>query len=390
MRVAPRRKEDVVGKNIVICLDGTGNEVKAKGATNVFKIVELLDLTDPARQVAYYEPGVGTFAAPSAWSWTARKLSRLGGLALGHGIRQNLGEAYTFLINTWQPGDKVFVFGFSRGAYTARALCGMLYRIGLLRRGSENLVPYAVRVYARRTGKDSDLSGPEGWARMDRFAAALAVRPKPESLAFPVEYLGIFDTVKATRFLGRDIRWPYTNQLPNVRVVRHAVSIDETRRPYRECLVPTPPAGQAPQVTEAWFAGVHSDVGGGFDDEPGLGRVTMRWMLEGALAAGLLLRQQRYERRFPPAESDAFGAVHKMGWKWALTLYRRRPIPAGARVHASVRTRIAAYPGYEGKIPAGVAWDAGAWPWEPGAQDARAAVDPTAAAERGVADAPGP
>ena len=122
-----------MSKNIVICLDGTGNEVKAKGATNILKIVELLDLSDPTKQIVYYDPGVGTFAAPSAWSWAARTLSRLGGLALGHGIRQNLGEAYTFLMNTWQPGDKVFVFGFSRGAYTARALCGMLYRVGLLR-----------------------------------------------------------------------------------------------------------------------------------------------------------------------------------------------------------------------------------------------------------------
>ncbi len=78
-----------MGKNIVVCLDGTGNEVKAGGATNVLKIVELLDMTDPTKQIVYYDSGVGMFAAPSAWSWAARKLSRLGGLALGHGIRQN-------------------------------------------------------------------------------------------------------------------------------------------------------------------------------------------------------------------------------------------------------------------------------------------------------------
>jgi uncharacterized protein (DUF2235 family) len=346
-----------VAKNIVVCLDGTGNEVKAKGATNVFKIVELLELTDPSRQIVYYDPGVGTFAAPSAHGRAERGLSRLGGLALGHGIRQNLGEAYTFLMNNWQPGDKVFVFGFSRGAYTARALCGMLYRVGLLRPGSENLIPYAVRVYARRPGKNSNLTAPEGWDRMDRFAEALAVRPKPDSLAFPVDYLGVFDTVKATRFLGRDIRWPYTNQLPNVRVVRHAVSIDEKRRPYRECLIPVPPAGQAPQVNETWFAGVHSDVGGGFDDDPELGRVTMRWMVTGAVAEGMLIRRQRYGRRFPLSDSDALGRIHKMGWKWAFALYRRRLVPAGARVHASVRARIAKDPKYAGRIPADVTWD---------------------------------
>ncbi|MGW1758877.1 DUF2235 domain-containing protein [Streptomyces mirabilis] len=354
-----------MGKNIVVCLDGTGNEVKARGATNIFKIVELLDLRDPEKQVVYYDPGVGTFAAPSAWTAVARRISRLGGLALGHGLRQNLGEAYTYLMNSWQPGDKVFVFGFSRGAYTARALCGMLYRVGLLRPGCENLVPYALRVYARRPGKDSNLSLPEGWDRIDRFAEALSVRPRSDSLAFPVEYLGVFDTVKATRFLRRDIHWPYTNKLPNVRVVRHAVSIDERRRPYTECLIPLPEPGKIPEVTETWFAGVHSDVGGAFDDHPELGKVAMRWMLEGARTEGLLVREQRVRNRFTLAESDASGAVHKMGRMWAVARYRRRPVPAGARVHASVRTRMSTSPEYGQKLPESVIWDEDAWPFKP-------------------------
>jgi len=350
-----------MGKNIVMCLDGTGNEVKAKGATNVFKIVELLDLTDPTKQVVYYDPGVGTFASPSAWSWPARMLSRMGGLALGHGLRQNLGEAYGYLMRAWEPGDHVFVFGFSRGAYTARALCGMLHRIGLLRPGSENLIPYALRVYARRTGKDSDLTRPEGWARMNRFAAALSVRTQPKSVAFPIAFLGVFDTVKATGLLGRDIHWPYTNQLPNVAVVRHAVSIDERRRPYRECLVPVRPAGSDPRVTETWFAGVHSDVGGGFDDGPELGKVSMRWMLDGAVAEGLLIRSRRYAGRYAVSDSDALGAVHKMGWLWALATFRRRPVPSGARVHASVRTRISTDEAYAKNVPPAVVWDEDAW-----------------------------
>lgn len=113
-----------MGKNIVVCLDGTGNEIKGRGGSNVLKIVELLDLKDPSKQVVYSDPGVGTFSAPSAWTAMARAMSRLGGLALGHGLRQNLGEAYTFLMNTWKPGDQLYVFGFSRGAYTARRCAG--------------------------------------------------------------------------------------------------------------------------------------------------------------------------------------------------------------------------------------------------------------------------
>lgn len=84
-----------MGKNIVVCLDGTGNEVKATEPSNVFKLTEVLDLRDPAEQVLYYDPGVGTFAAPSAWSGPARLMSRTAGLAFGNGMRQNLGEAYT-------------------------------------------------------------------------------------------------------------------------------------------------------------------------------------------------------------------------------------------------------------------------------------------------------
>jgi len=351
-----------VAKNIVVCFDGTGNEVKARGATNIFKIVELLDLTDAARQIAYYDPGVGTFASPRAWTAAARALSRLGGLALGHGIRQNLGEAYAFLMNNWKPGDKVFVFGFSRGAYTARALCGMLYRVGLLRPSSENLVPYALRVYARRPGKGSDLSGPEGWDRMDRFAEALSVPVRAGSLAFPVAFLGLFDTVKATGVLGRDIHWPYTNQLTNVAVVRHAVSIDEKRRPYQECLIPSPSSGKGPAVTESWFAGVHSDVGGGFDDHAELGRISIRWMIEGAIDEGLFIRPMRYKRRYPARETDAYGPIHVMGRAWALAGYRRRTVPPGARVHASVRERIRKDTTYSEKIPVDAVWDEDAWP----------------------------
>jgi uncharacterized protein (DUF2235 family) len=81
-----------MGKNIVLCLDGTGNQLKATGNTNVVRLYELLDLEDPSRQIAYYDPGVGTFSAPGAWTPVARRLSRIAGLAVGAGVRANLGE----------------------------------------------------------------------------------------------------------------------------------------------------------------------------------------------------------------------------------------------------------------------------------------------------------
>jgi uncharacterized protein (DUF2235 family) len=252
-----------MGKNIVVCLDGTGNQLKARGSTNVVRIFEMLDLSDPTKQVAYYDPGVGTFSAQGAWTPAARAVSRTMGLAIGNGMRQNLGEAYAYLMAAWEPGDQVYVFGFSRGAYTARALAGMLYRVGLLRPGCENLVQYAVNVYARNRGRDAELSRDEGWKQIDRFSSAFA-RTTNQTRAIPITFIGIWDSVKAAGILGWDLSWAYTRQLPNASAVWHAVSIDEKRRPYREYLVE--PKGRKPVLNETWFAGVHSDIGGTFED----------------------------------------------------------------------------------------------------------------------------
>ena len=113
-------------KNIVLYLDGTNNQLRAADNTNVVRLFSLLELQDPAKQVGYYDPGVGTFSTPGAWSPPARMLSRYVGLMFGAGLRQNLGEAYSFLVSTYEPGARIYIFGFSRGAYSARALTGLL------------------------------------------------------------------------------------------------------------------------------------------------------------------------------------------------------------------------------------------------------------------------
>src|SRR6478752_545826 len=346
-------------KNMVICLDGTGKEVKVSGRSNILKLFELLDLRNPQQQVGYYDPGVGTFAAPSAWSAPARALSRVGGMAIGNGLRQNRGDAYTYLMNTWEPEDQVFLFGFSRGAYTARALAGMVHRLGLLRPGSENLIPYAVSVYARR--RNSDLDEPEGWDRIEAFSTALSRTAQGKSLSLPIRFMGLFDTVKAASVFGRDLKWPYTRMLPNVAEVRHAVSIDEKRRPYREYLV-KPKAGKPPKLSETWFAGVHSDIGGSFEDKPELGKITLRWMVDGATQAGLIVRPEMLATRYTIDRDDALVSHHRMGLVWALATYRKRPLPPGCRVHASVQHRLSREPGYAARLPPDTVWDEASWP----------------------------
>jgi uncharacterized protein (DUF2235 family) len=369
-------RRHLIVKRIIICLDGTGNEVKPNSLTNVFKISKLADLRDPAEQVSdppakqvmYYGPGVGTLPEPNARGKLERWASKvIGGSALGHGMRRDIGEAYTYLMNTYELGDKVYVFGFSRGAYTARALCGMLYRVGLMRPGSENLIPYALRVYARRPGADSDLALPGGFDLMDEFAEGLSRTNAEGGLSFPITFLGLFDTVKGTGIIGPDITWAYTNQLPNVTRIAHAVSIDENRKPFRQCLVAQPPAGSARRVDEVWFAGIHSDIGGSFDDRPGLGKITMRWVLDAAIEEGLRIRPIRYANKYTLEESDAVQEKNvNTGRIWDLTGHADRAIPVGARVHVSVRTRSQdPERGYSPDLPDGVAWEGDEQWWRP-------------------------
>jgi len=334
-----------VSKNIVVCLDGTGNQLKAKGNTNVVQLYEMLDLSDPTRQIAYYDPGVGTFSAQGAWTPLARRVTKLAGLAVGLGLRTNLAEAYTYLMQEYEEGDRLFVFGFSRGAYTARALAGLLHAAGLLRPGSENLVPYAISVYARNKTWSRD-----DWTQLHRFAGAFS-RKVDSRTSVPVDFMGLWDSVKAAGVLRWNLRWLYTRQIPNVRTVRHAVSIDEKRRPYHEYLISSPEKPPTPVIEEVWFAGVHSDVGGTFDDDPRLPQITLKWMAEGAATVGVILKKDAYRKSCTVSTDNASGTIHRMGWVWWLLTYRHRKVPPDARIHQSVRDRILADPGYGSKVP---------------------------------------
>jgi uncharacterized protein (DUF2235 family) len=345
----------VLGKNIVVCLDGTGNQLKAKGNTNVVRLYEMLDLSDPSKQIAYYDPGVGTFSAQGAWTPVGRSVSKLVGLAFGFGLRTNLAEAYTYLIQHYEAGDKLFVFGFSRGAYTCRALAGLLRAVGLLRPGSENLVPYAVGVYARNKDWSQD-----DWAQLHRFAGTFS-RTIDARIGIPIEYMGIWDSVKAAGILRWNLRWLYTRQIPNVRTVRHAVSIDEKRLPYREYLIEPSAKSPAPAVDEVWFAGVHSDVGGTFEDDARLSQITLKWIADGAIDAGLLLKPSAYRASCALVPGNSFGTVHRMGVIWVLLTYRRRRVPANAQVHQSVMARIANDAAYSKRLPKTVVWSDQDW-----------------------------
>lgn len=359
-----RANHEPMGKNVVICLDGTGNQMRSKGDTNVVRLYAMLQHDDPALQVAYYDPGVGTFSAQGAWTPIAKGLSKFFGLAFGTGLRQNITEAYTFLMRNWEPGDRIFLFGFSRGAWAARALAGMIGELGILRPGSENLVPYAVGVYTR--GKRYET---QDWAELRGFGKTFS-QTVHRSPVVPIEFVGLWDSVKAGGFFGLNLRWPYSSRLRTAKTVRHALSIHEKRRPYRPSLVfPTLtfPYKRRQDFQQVWFAGVHSDVGGTFDPDPvdpvtkrtplALSTVALNWILDGAIGAGLIVAPYRYNKLQKEIGADPVpGAVHHMGWPWILLTFRRRKIKPGSPIHSSVRERWEADPKFARNVPPDALW----------------------------------
>lgn len=133
-----------MAKNIVVCCDGTANEFAADN-TNVVKLYYALE-QDSASQVTYYHPGLGTMEPAGALTTFSRKATKLLGMALGYGLSRDIQDAYTFLMENFEANDKVFLFGFSRGAYTVRAVASLLRMYGLIRSGNEPLVSYAIRM----------------------------------------------------------------------------------------------------------------------------------------------------------------------------------------------------------------------------------------------------
>ena len=348
-------------RDIVICLDGTSNELDHH-PTNAAKVFMMLDLDDPDTQIAYYDPGVGTLPSATAHGAVEKWMSQVGGLAFGFGMRQKVGRAYGWLVEHYRPGDRIHIFGFSRGAYTARALAALLARPGLLRAGSEHLVDYAVAQYVKPAGTRKAVAkrAREAKAFADAlcwgtagepisgatggFAASVADDQKRDVHAIPVEYLGIWDTVEAW-FAGLgSLDWPDTASLWNVKRIRHAVSIDEARRPFRYL-----PIDSRDGCEEVWFPGVHCDVGGTFPDHE-LATIALKWVFDGVCDRLQLRDGQAAEiyRRYCGVDrsSAAAAPAHANGWAWNLLVPLRRNIPDHAVLHESVRERRGALPSY--------------------------------------------
>ena len=347
-------------KNVVLCCDGTANEF-ARDKTNVVKLFYTLE-QDPTRQVAYYHPGLGTMEPAGALTGFTRGLTKLLGKAIGYGLEADIRDAYVFLMHHFEEGDRVFLFGFSRGAYTVRAVASMLHMYGLIREGNEPLVPYAIRML---TAIDQRYTSGDSALQREAFKLADAFRKTFSSRECKPYFVGVWDTVSSVGWIAHPLRVPYTANNPDIQIGRHAVSIDEHRAFFRPNLWrhadPPEPAGPK-DMQQVWFPGVHCDVGGGYAErESGLSKIALAWMLREAEAAGLTVNQDRKntvlggtDRSY--AAPDPKAQMHNSltvpwwpaefvpkrhfdwatrKWGWRMNLFRRRFIPDNPLIHVS-------------------------------------------------------
>ena len=296
-----------MSKNIVICGDGTGNEY-GENNTNVVKLYQSLNCN--SGQIAFYDPGVGTLGKWRLARWLHRTLKQ----ATGIGIRKNVEDAYIYLMEKFEPEDRVFLFGFSRGAYTVRSLAGMLYKVGLLQPGNRNLVPYAWKMYDKSE------------KTCDGFKRTYSRICKPH-------FIGVWDTVGSV--FGKRKRFLDVKLNPDVAHAYHAVAIDERRKKFPISLWDESRKSCGQDIQQVWFAGVHSDVGGSYR-KSGLSDIALEWMLTCAEGKGLKTNANWWLNLHP----DPCGKIHESRKKhWRLWRPVRRELPPGSKIHASVLIR---------------------------------------------------
>lgn len=345
-------------RNVVICCDGTNNEFGICN-TDVVRIMQIVTHS-PEQQIVYYDPGVGTLPEAGVLAWLRKKRE----LAFATDISDKVGTAYAHLMEVWQPGDRVFIFGFSRGAYTARILAGMLDTLGLLQPGNSQLIPYVVEIFSslpRNPKVFQELSANFRWTFSRRV-------PGHDDARFPVHFVGVWDTVSSVGWFSKPTKYGYTSRNRGIEVIRHAISLDERRAFFRQNVIGEVKGQDA---VELWFPGVHSDVGGGYpESDGGLWRVTFGWMVEEARKSGLLIDEERLktvlartkvpdapwaERKHESLDWHWWWAefVPKKSWnaatqknQWRLNLGRPRYVRDGDRLHKSVLERLRAG-GYE-------------------------------------------
>ncbi len=323
-----------MSKILVVFCDGTWNRADQSSngrpcPTNVLRLFEACSPENEKKepQIAYYLEGVGTRFT----DWL------LGGM-FGYGISANIKNAYSFIASNYEPGDRIFLFGFSRGAYTARSIAGFIRNMGILTRNNLHLVTKAYQLY-----KDASSKWHPDAAASKKFRELYT--HKDETIAF----LGVWDTVGALGApFGTPIGWLLTKifqtEFHDVKLssiiesAYHAVAIDERRWPFRPCLWELNDAHRKKNAEslaidgislyeEKWFPGAHSNIGGGYLNS-GLSDCSLKWMAQRASKHGLHLDldfSRISEPRFNPDVTQSIVNSQTPYYRLTTVLFKKLP-----------------------------------------------------------------
>jgi uncharacterized protein (DUF2235 family) len=319
-----------MSKKIVFCADGTWNTphgpAEMPNDTNVRKFFLLLN--DDASQLKYYDSGVGTNGSP---------FEHFFGGTMGDGLFQKVQDGYAFLSWVWDPGDEIYLLGFSRGAYTARSLCGMLAGFGVPTKNLDNqTVPKIFSAY-RTTGQAT------------RAAMKAQLTEQYAMTGITIRMVGVWDTVGALGIPGQlfsefdqaNYGFLDTTLSQCVQNAYHAISLDERRAPFSPTLWSNPdgsPRANDAQMTQVWFPGVHCDVGGSYEEEE-LANITLQWMIGNAKTCGLAFDDTAVAAELAKAPFDPAGKQHE-SWQvvpWGMP--KNRVAPANAVLSNTVAIR---------------------------------------------------
>lgn len=311
-----------MGKNIIIFSDGTGQKGGVGSNTNVYKLFNIIeDRTN--RQIAYYDPGLGT-------DW--RKIT---GSLFGRGFSKNILECYRFLFENFEANDKIYLFGFSRGAATVRSLSAFIHLFGILPKSRPDLIKQAFAIYKKN----------------DRINKAKSFINKHHTMWCNIEFVGVWDTVAA---LGVPLKGLSVILEPifsykfhsydlseSVIFARHALSIDDERKTFHPVLWNTikklsekekeeyaqkgkEVLDPKEKMKQVWFVGVHTDVGGGYKEQD-LSNITLKWMIKEAKAKGLIIynKSEVYENLMASVP-DINGTMHNEQKGFIGKLFKRK------------------------------------------------------------------
>lgn len=335
-------------RQLIICCDGTNNNLTGGDRdTHVVRLCQLLSRSPDDRQQVFYDPGVGNpgeLPGATLWDRARRRTERVAGLAFGRGVYENMAECYQFLMQHHRPGDQIFVFGFSRGAFTARSVAGLVNLFGILQPHMVSMVPTLLHIYFSDRGASGE--------RMQRIAAQVtSLFADAPARCVDIHFVGVWDTVASVGMPPFSRHFTARANVDGKRFlnVRQALALDEYRAQFapRQYINPNgdyrSDSGRPITLRQLWFSGAHGDVGGGYaPDQLALADQAMAWLVSEATGCGLRLGQGSGQSL---SEPEVLDLLYFPGGP-------ERPDPDSALVHSELhRTPLWAVAGMSVRTP---------------------------------------